>query len=444
MLTRNFHLSPMLLLIVVMASYTGPVSAAPAAQDQPAAEKSPFLESVQAPAYTSATAHEPMFDNAKLWPGDAKKSNYAQQEWPKSRVLVWAQPGQSAKDGWDVKYWLEDGKPATKPFDENTDLVFPDHGTHYTWVSLTPGRKYQPASFRHLTVGKGNGIIGHFSAGANVWIKAGGQVRFLDSMVGGKNTFVRNDNGDIRLVDHFFINKAPTASVEMIGQFSSDDNWRVNSGILIVGPYSEIRAGNRSDPTVMDKGTLVLLSGSYFTRRSNCDWGSDLVVNGKLMAGLPDRPLTRDARLGLGWKSKGQFMGTQGGGRMPGPNDYGMVVTKGGSITVHTTDPVKTPLAIFCTKDDNDWGQIEIISRNHPLHGDPLIAKLKELPRITDMRIEGEVTWSGILLDDFRKGGIHVKSLPDLSGRTGPTFGDQNQGKPEELFTIIPVTKSEQ
>ncbi len=412
------------------------------AQDEAATSRGD--RAAQSPAYAAATAHDPHFGEAHLWPEDVKKTDYYKQEWPKARVLTWANPGTSAKDGWEAKYWLEDGKPAAKPFDENCDLVFPDHAGNSYWVSITRGRKYQPASYRHLTVGRAACIVGHFSAGGNVWIKAGAGVQYLDSMVGDKNTFVRNDNDDIRLVDHFFINKAPTSSVEMIGKFSSDDNWRITSGILIVGPNSEIRAGNRTDPTIMDKGTLVLLSGSLFQRRSNCDWGNDLVVNGKLIAGLPDRPLTSDAKLGLGWKSKGQFMGTSGGGRLPGPNDYGMVVAPGGSIEVHTADPAKARLAIFCSKDDNDWGQIEIISRNTPLHGDPLIAKLKTLPRVTDMVIHGQVTWSGIRFDDIRKAGIHVKSLPDFSGKTGPTFGNQNQGKPEELFTIIPEPKSAQ
>ena len=264
----------------------------------------------------------------------------------------------------------------------------------------------------------------------------------MDSMVGAKNTFVRNDNGDIRLVDHFHLTKAPAASVEMIGKFSSDDNWRMNSGILIVAPGSEIYAGNRTDPQIMEKATLVLLSGSYFTRRLNIDWGYDLIVDGKLMAGLPDRPLISDARLGLGYKSKGQFLGTNGGGRTPGPNDYGMLVSEGGSVTVHTSDPAKARLAIFCNKQENDWGQLEIISRGHSLHGDALVAKMKTLLCLTDMMIKGKVTWSGIRLDDMLKGGIRVSPLPPLSGNGAPVFGDSNAGKPAELFTPIATAKA--
>jgi len=400
------------------------------------------VKAISAPAYETATAHDPKFEDTALWPVDVKMADYFKQEWPKARVLTWANPGQGAKDGWEAKYWLEDGKPATTPFDADTDLVFPESAKDFYWVSITAGRKYQPANYRHLTIGKRAGIIGHFSAGGNVWIKAGASVQYLDSMVGGKNTFVRNDNGDMRLVDHFFINKTPTASVEMIGKYSSDDNWRVNSGMLIVGPDSEIYAGSRTDPTVTEKGTLVLLSGGYFTRRSNCDWGIDLILNGKLLAGLPDRPLTRDARLGLGWKSKGKLMGTEGGGRMPGPNDYGMVVAEGGSIAVNTADLSKARLVINCSKQDNDWGQIKIISHGRPLQGEELIAKLKELPRLTDMVIKGKVSWEAIRFEDIRKGGIHVRTMPNLSGKNAPTFGDGNQGKPEELFTVVDQAKA--
>lgn len=391
------------------------------------------------PAVATACAHDPFYADRTLWPEDVAKSDHFKQKWPKARVLVWANPGEGAKDGWEAKHWLEDGKPAAQAVDGNTDIVFPEWPGNPYSVSITTGRKYQPAGFRNMTVGKGVTIIGHFSAAGNVWIKAGAGVQYMDSMVGGNNTFVRNDNkSDLRLVDHFFINKVPGSSVEMIGTFSSDDNWRVNSGTLIVAAGSTINAGNRSDPTVTEKGTLVLLSGSTFTRRSNCDWGDDLVLYGRLLAGLPDRPLTSDAFLSLGWKSKGVFFDRkETGGRLPGPGDFGMEVAKEAKIVVTSSDISKARLVINCSKRDNDWGQIEIISRNHPLHGEPMIAKLKELPRVTDMLIKGSVTWEGIYLNDVKAGGLNVTEIPDLAGKDAPTFGPDNKATASELFAII-------
>ena len=123
---------------------------------------------------------------------------------------------------------------------------------------------------------------------------------------------------------------------------------------------------------------------------------------------------------------------------MPGPKDMGLIVTESGSVTVHTSDVAKARLIINCNRRDDDWGQIEIISREHPLHGDPLIAKLKELPRRTDMVIRGSITWPGILLDDIRAGGIHIATTPDLTAKSkGPAFGPNIEGKPAGLFAPL-------
>jgi len=403
-----------------------------------------YTEAAAATTYANATARDPLFADTKVWSDDARKAAYAKQNWPKARGMVWAKPGVSAKDGWDVSHWLEDGKPAVKPFDENTDLILPASPKGGYDVSLTDGRKYQPARFRHLTIERGAHVVGHFAVSWNVWIKSGGSVSYLDSVLGTGHTFLRNDNlidrqqrRSLSLVDHFFVRKAPGSSVKFVGLFRSEDNWQVESGMMVLAPQSEIGLGNRT-PTVIGKdAAIAILSDAYLSRRTNCDWSTDLTVKGKLLGGLPERPLTSDARLGIGWKSKGSVLGTKGGGRNAGPNDYGMIVNEGGSITVTTSNPAKARLVINCSKRDDDWGQIEIISRDHPLHGDPAIAKLKELPRLTDMIIKGDVTWKGILLDDFKAGGIQVETLPDLNGN-GPAFGTGNADKPQALFTVIP------
>lgn len=440
-----------LLLTLVVGGFL-PVPAAdsarlavePTIKDIRTGENHWYIRSTKLPGYAAATAHDPRFGEKDLWGSDVKASLFAKQVWPKTRVLVWAKPGTGAKDGWDAKHWLEDGKPATKGIDVDSDLVLPDTGNGYA-ISLTDGRKYQPAAFRHLTIGTNAQVIGHFSIRGNVWIKAGGSVMYLDSVVGGGHTFLRNDNlsngwnnRGLSLVDHFHFKKLADGSTEFIGIFHSEDNWQFHSGLFIVGAGSEIGMGNRTAPKIGKDATVAILSGSYLTRRTNCDWDTDLTVEGKLLAGLPERPLTSDARLGLGWKSKGTLMGTNGGGRIPGPKDMGMIIATGGSLTVNTSDAAKARLVINCSRRDNDWGQIEIISRGRPLGGDALIAKLKELPRRTDMTILGTITWTGIHLDDFRAGGIQVASAPDFSGKgKGPTFGADNEGKPAGLF--VPV-----
>jgi hypothetical protein len=431
-------------LVPVIATDVARPAIEPNTRDILPSETAWFVTAAGLPAYATATAHDPHFAAPGLWGDDVNATLYAKHIWPKGRVLVWAKPGIGAKDGWDAKYWLEDGKPATKGIDVDSDLVFPEGGTRYS-VNLTDGRKYQPSAFRHLTIGKLATVAGHFSMRGNLWIKPEGNVMFLDSAVGGGHTFWRNDNltngwgqRGLGLVDHFHFSKTADGSVEFIGIYSSDDNWQFHSGLFIVATGSEIGMGNRTPPKIEKDATVAIMSGGYLTRRSNCDWGTDLTVEGKLLAGLPERPLTRDARLGLGWKSKGVFLGSNGGGRMPGPKDMGMVVAESGSVTVHTSNAAKARLVINCSRRDDDWGQIEIISRGHPLHGDPLIAKLKELPRRTDVEIRGSITWPGILFDDIRAGGIQIATPPDLSGSgKGPTFGTGIDGKPAGLFAPL-------
>jgi len=411
------------------------------AQPAPAAEIPPaepwYMKSVKSADYAKATADDPQFQNKELWPEELAKAEFMKQVWPKTRVLVWAGQQGEVKDGWEAKYWLEDGKPAEAPFDENSDLVFPDLESGRGWISLTPGRKYQPAAFRHLTVGKGWGIVGHFSVGGNTWIKNGGVVRYLDSCVGKDNTFLRSDNGDIQLVDHFHFSKAEGSSAELIGHYSSDDNWQINSGLMILGPDSRIATGNRTDTTVNENGALALMSGSYLSRRLNADWGFDLVVKGKFSAGLPERPLTRDARLGLGYKSKGASISNtnERGNRTPSPADFGMIVMESGSFAVLADAESKAHLVLNCHKLDQDWGQLGIQWSGRKL--DPVAgrAATEAVPKLTDMVLLGKVDMSHVRFEDIAKEGIHMSNSANASQWTDVELGANNAGTLQELVT---------
>lgn len=113
-----------LLLTLVVGGFL-PVPAAdsarlavePTIKDIRTGENHWYIRSTKLPGYAAATAHDPRFGEKDLWGSDVKASLFAKQVWPKNRVLVWAKPGTGAKDGWDAKHWLEDGKPATKGID---------------------------------------------------------------------------------------------------------------------------------------------------------------------------------------------------------------------------------------------------------------------------------------------------------------------------------------
>ena len=226
-----------------------PSATEPTTKDMRPGEEPWYVKSAKLPGYAKVSAHDPQFAMPGLWGSDVKATLYAKQVWPKTRVLVWAKPGTGAKDGWDAKYWLEDGKPAIKGIEVDSDLVLPDSSGGYS-VSLTDGRKYQPSAFRHLTIGAQSCVVGHFSVKGNVWIKAGGKVMFLDSAVGGGHTFWRNDNVSngwdargLSLVDHFHFSKIADSSAEFIGIYHSEDNWQFHSGLFIVANGSEIGMG---------------------------------------------------------------------------------------------------------------------------------------------------------------------------------------------------------
>jgi len=429
--------------VILTIGLSSALDAKPSAETEIPPSEPWYVKSAKSADYLKMSAGDPQFGNKELWPEELRKAEFMKQAWPKTRVLVWSGETKDVKDGWEAKYWLEDGKPATMPFDENTDLVFPDrnHEGWMDWVHLTPGRKYQPAAFRHLTVGQGWGIVGHFSVGGNTWIKQGGSVRFLDSCVGKENTFLRNDNDNIELVDHFYFKKAPGSSCELIGQYSSADNWQIQSGLMVLSTDSRIAAGNRTDPTIHENAALAILSGSYFSRRLNSDWGFDLIVSGRFSGGLPDRPLTRDARLGLGYKSKGAAINntSERGNRTPSPADFGMIVTETGSFNVFADAAGKARLILNCHKLEQDWGQLGIQWSNRKL--DPVAgrAAAEAVPRLSDMVLLGKADMSNVRFEDIAKGGIHMAKPATVSQWKNVELGANNGGTLKEL--VAPYKK---
>ncbi len=108
------------------------------------------------------TAHDPEYDNAKLWPIAGPKPEYMTQRWEPAPLYVWAAPGQSASFD-QPENWRVDGKPATRTPDENVDVLLPDSDKPY---SVGAGRN---RSLRHLTVGRNAGIKGGRRGELQIW-----------------------------------------------------------------------------------------------------------------------------------------------------------------------------------------------------------------------------------------------------------------------------------
>ncbi len=435
------------ILAFVLVSH---LCAEPSTEMPPEGALTPYMKAADCAAYKTATAGQPHYENATLWPLSSPKSYYAKQVWPKGRLWIWAKPGESMGSGgkpMDPKNWLEDGKPATIPADANTDFEFPSATGGKKYFVDLGGNKSQVTWRRHLTINEGANISWLHGANGNTWIKKGGYLKVLSWIGGKQHTFLRNDNAQSWwMVDHLFCDKAPEASVEIIGPFSVDDSYHFNSGMTILAEGSIITPQARCTLNVQENAALVLLSGSTYRKQANQTFGCDLIVRGRLLAGLPERPLTSDCFLGLSWKGKARFK-KEDGWRVERPDDVALIVMpafsirayvdgKGwqntghpaASLRVYSANPVTARLVL-------DWHGLEIGGETAK-SGAENFAKLKEIKEFfVEMYLLGDLNLDGVLFNHIAKGGIIVKD-PATAQRDWKhvVFGPDNAAPTKELL----------
>ena len=290
------------------------------------------------------TANNPQFDNKEAWPDLVGDEYFLKQEFPKTRLLIWPHAGKSfsrsnpAPDPLEPANWIDaaTGRPAEMPIDKDTDLLVPDAGKPYK-VSFK-GQKNRAC--RHLTVGKNAtfepGGGGSLSVFGNVWIRPGGSLYVYRTLklVGGKDTFFRNDwpaDGKLKKLHdtraivpfdpanpkggnpwswrtdkhpsicHFFQHDKPGKTTEFIGYSSSRDEVRIISGTLIVGRDSRFLNGGAAIIDVAKDASIALMDGAMAGKTVNQFGGCLRMQGGRLTAGTPDRPVTRDAHIGVGY-----------------------------------------------------------------------------------------------------------------------------------------------
>jgi len=389
-----------------------------------------YQAAVDAPGYEEATAHEPRFDDPQLWPGDSKKSLYARETWKKGRVLVWADPGRSSPMGrsLDPENWLENGEPAVDPIDETCDLVLPPSDRTY-WVIMR-GSKNPVPWIRHVTIGRGAGLVWLHGSLGNTWVKRGGTLKYLGWFSGDKHAFVRNDNEtSLQLVDHCYIHKHDDASVEFLGAFHVSDSFYPATGQTILGPGCQLAPGSRSTLKVREGATMTLLSGSYFTRSSNQIFGIDLIVVGRLQAGTKERPLAHDCRIGLSWKGRRQLLdGDANNYRRERRDDAGMLVMEQGSIEVNSIDPKQSRLVI-------DANNLPVFKGHVYEGGEDRARKLEAKKQGINLMLLGDIDYEGIVIDDVMKQGLVVADVDQARTKMKPVvWGNKNRGPFEELL----------
>jgi hypothetical protein len=363
------------------------------------------------------TAHDPQFDQKGLWPEWLDKTDFVKEEWPKARVLVWANPGVTVRgvDLANPANWLEDGKPATSAPDAETDVIFPSGDKPYRLAG-----EGQSMTCRHLTIEPGmTSFIKTVTITGNMWVKKGGGF-FEVWPKGAKSTFMRNDNDKpVHIANKIAFNRPPDKSIEWLGDWRLGDELDLFSGRFIVSPGSTFLPGDRSTQHIYPKAQLILLSGSSFMKRGAQYGFHDMEIEGKLLAGTPERPLEDDVTLAISFKPKGV-----GKPHNSSAKDRGLILYQEGVIAVHSAKPTEHKLII---KRNTLPTQSFAFKNGEP----PEVAKMDHG---IDLILLGTTDFNGVEFHDVLKGGIH---MPDPSAQKqwkNVSFG-KNFAEAEELFT---------
>jgi len=296
------------------------------------------------------TAHNPQYKDKKAWPDLAGDEYFLKQKWEKARLLIWAhgdtKPTRGKRlDPMDPASWIDaaTGKPADAVPDMNTDVILPDSDKKYT-VEVR-SRTSQRLACRHLTVGRnakffpGNG--GGFRVTGNIWVRPGAILFVYRTLVfaGNNHTFIRRDwpaDGKLKKmhdtgavarwnpeldpqssdpwlplgyklsgVSYFCQHDKPEGSTEVVGYIGFTDEFGIRSGTFIVGRDSRYHTGVSGQTHILNGARIAVMDGGMFGGSvNNCGPLTALKEGGSLTGGLPDRPLKRDARAGVGYSGR--------------------------------------------------------------------------------------------------------------------------------------------
>jgi len=381
---------------------------------------------------TGPYAHNPEFQDKTLWPAHVPKTAYFKETWKPARVLVFVKGGDLENGNWRntnikeidaVENWEENGKPATEAPDENTDLIFPESKNVYVAGYYEGG----PLTARHITVGKNARIdCSRLTIHGNLWVKGGGNIFGGNvQFVGSRHTFMRNDGNpkaEEFLTNKLDVLKAPNASVETLGRWAQDDEMRIRSGTLVLGPDTLFQPGDRGGHRLWPKANLVLMSGSRLQSIGNKYEDRDWVISGNLLAGTADRPLTADTTFGLSFKVHAELEGTSNVGGASTVNDTGLALNPTGRIAVTSADPKKARL-IFC------WS-----GRAHRFGGVP--QGLDGYARKEKIKVVllGKTDFNGVEFRDFRLGGIAMSQPSESAQWKNTVLGEKNEGPLSKLI----------
>jgi len=422
------------------------------------------------------TADNPRFDNKEAWPDLVGDEYFLKQEWPKTRLLIWAHaPSEEATttpvrggprpDIADPASWIDaaTGKPADAIPDMGTDVIFPDADRPY---------KVTGSGFicRHLTVGQdtdfqpGGGRAAEVFG--NVWIRPGGifYVYRTLMLVGGHNTFFRHDwpeDGNLKelhdtgaivpfdpadpkkpnpwswrtdrrpCISHFFQHDKPEGSTEMIGHSSSRDEVGIKAGRLIVGRDSRFLCGGAANLDIHRDAAIVLMDGAVTGKTVN-QFGICLrMLGGSLTAGTPDRPIKRDARIGVGYCNwMNLSFPDQTVGRRGNAYDYGRFSANvSGKLIGYPAEGSDARLVF-------GWQRVSMGGGGRGVNAtdgfNRAFAKLQ--PKIT-VWVDPEAQVENVRFEDLHRGGIVTPDAAAAKNWKNVTYGEGCLSKtPEKLI----------
>ncbi|MBF0199445.1 MAG: chitobiase/beta-hexosaminidase C-terminal domain-containing protein [Planctomycetes bacterium] len=364
---------------------------------------------------------------------------WKKEKWNKSRKLTWAKPGVSG-DLSNAKSWKENGKQAKKGPDRNTDIILPASSKEY---SVRGSRQNQ---VRHVTIDKGGELRGGHRNELEIWgnvtVKPGGFIHFI-SIRGDKDTFFniedsvfpgkgkvyrhcsknppRTKNCNSQISHKFQICKIGTKSVEFISNVGVSDEVMLQHGKCIIsGDFRFSGATNKGAFEVYDGGILEIQSGGRIgsfcnTNRKNV-YNINVYRNGVVQGGSPERPLTSDAYICLGFAENNK------------PGVSGLYSALGSFIRVYSSNPKKARLVFTSATSVNGFTD----GNGRPI-GD---AKTKASGKKgIALQLAGDVQLDGVHFDYVCEGGIGLFNSESSRSWKNVSYGKMCAASSKELYS---------
>ena len=432
------------------------------------------------------TADNPQFTNKEAWPMLVGDEYFTKQKWETSRTYIWnvrktieendASHRRRGPDASNPGNWIDaaTGKPATELPDMDTDLILPDSETPY---KAALGDKDGKGAFcRHVTVGKNAtfsswGARHHrFHLFGNLWIRPGGSMRTGQGnlvFAGDKHTFLRYDwpedgvlkklhneravspykeNGEIiktpwlanAIGTYMVHDKAKNISTEVIGLARMADEVGIKSGTFIVGRDSRFVSTGPSSVSINKGAKVVLMDGAQCSHGQNQfvnrDWG--VQEGAAVTGGTPDRPLKRDAYMGLGYRNWQNLPIAEAENKKPKPQiGAKKYYAYGGYNAMIKGDLLGYPAPRTGARLVVCWQRISSGGAGSWGRTDEAFQKVFPdfLPKI-GVWISGTSKLENVRFDDLHRGGIVTANMNALGGWKNVSFGDACLSKdPKDL-----------